>query len=238
MTWAGFARAIFEVAGRDCRVRPITTAELGRPAPRPEVSVLAPTHAGAPRAAGVAGGACGHLASTWPRGTGMRLLVTGGCGFIGSAFVRLALARGASVVNVDKLTYAGNPANLADVADDPRYEFVHGDIADAPLVREALAGLSTRSSTWPPRATSTASILAPAEFPRTDVVGTTVLLDAARAAGWALRPGLDRRGLRARSRAAPSARPTRSSPAAPTRRARPAGTCRCSPGTGPSAWTR
>ena len=49
VTWAGFARAIFEVAGRDCRVRPITTAELGRPAPRPEVSVLVPTRAGAPR---------------------------------------------------------------------------------------------------------------------------------------------------------------------------------------------
>ena len=48
----------------------------------------------------------------------MKLLVTGGCGFIGSAFVRLALSRGAEVVNLDKLTYAGNPENLADVADD------------------------------------------------------------------------------------------------------------------------
>ncbi len=112
----------------------------------------------------------------------MKLLVTGGCGFIGSAFVRLALARGASVVNVDKLTYAGNPANLADVADDPRYEFVHGDIADAPLMREAVAGcdavVNLAAESHVDR-----SILAPAEFPRTDVVGTTVLLDAARTAG-------------------------------------------------------
>ena len=73
----------------------------------------------------------------------MRLLVTGGCGFIGSAFVRLAL-RGAEVVNLDKLTYAGNPANVADVADEPGYSFVHADIADAVAVRRAIEG-STRS---------------------------------------------------------------------------------------------
>ena len=52
-------------------------------------------------------------------GVRMRLLVTGGCGFIGSAFVRIALGRGAEVVNLDKLTYAGNPANVAEVADEP-----------------------------------------------------------------------------------------------------------------------
>ena len=61
----------------------------------------------------------------------MRILVTGGCGFIGSQFVRLAMTRGAEVVNLDKLTYAGNPANVADVADDEAYDFVHADIADA-----------------------------------------------------------------------------------------------------------
>ena len=61
------------------------------------------------------------------------LVVTGGCGFIGSNFVRYVLERDpdVSVVNFDKLTYAGNPANLADLAANPRYRFVRGDVADA-----------------------------------------------------------------------------------------------------------
>lgn len=112
----------------------------------------------------------------------MRLLVTGGCGFIGSAFVRLALARGAEVVNLDKLTYAGNPANVADVADDPGYSFVHADIADAVAVRRATEGadavVNLAAESHVDR-----SILDPADFIRTDVVGTAVLLDAARQAG-------------------------------------------------------
>ena len=61
----------------------------------------------------------------------MNILVTGGCGFIGSNFVRQRLTEKNSplgkLVNLDKLTYAGNPANLADLAHDPRYFFVHGD---------------------------------------------------------------------------------------------------------------
>lgn len=109
----------------------------------------------------------------------MKLLITGGCGFIGSAFVRLALANGAEVVNLDKLTYAGNPANLADVEDDPRYRFVHGDIGDAELVRDLVVGcdavVNLAAETHVDR-----SILAPADFPMTDVVGTAVLLDASR----------------------------------------------------------
>ena len=62
-----------------------------------------------------------------------KLLVTGGAGFIGSAFIRLMLADDPSVriVNLDKLTYAGNLENLEPIADDPRYRFVHGDICDA-----------------------------------------------------------------------------------------------------------
>jgi dTDP-glucose 4,6-dehydratase len=112
----------------------------------------------------------------------VRLLVTGGCGFIGSAFVRLALARGAEVVNLDKLTYAGNPANVAEVADDPRYAFVHADIADAVAVRRAIEGadavVNLAAESHVDR-----SILDPADFIRTDVVGTAVLLDAAREAG-------------------------------------------------------
>ena len=70
----------------------------------------------------------------------MKLLVTGGSGFIGSNFVRHVLASHPDdrVVNIDKLTYAGNPANLADVERDPRYAFVRGDICDGALVREAM----------------------------------------------------------------------------------------------------
>ncbi len=112
----------------------------------------------------------------------MRILVTGGCGFIGSQFVRLAMSRGAEVVNLDKLTYAGNPANVADVADDEAYGFVHADIADAALVEEAIQGCDVVVN-FAAESHVDRSILDPADFIRTDVVGTAVLLDAARRAG-------------------------------------------------------
>jgi dTDP-glucose 4,6-dehydratase len=111
----------------------------------------------------------------------MRVLVTGGAGFIGSHFVRHLLTTYSEyrVVNLDKLTYAGNPANLADVADNPRYQFVRGDIADAPVVREAMAGcdavVNFAAETHVDR-----SIQAAGDFARTDVIGTLVLLEAAR----------------------------------------------------------
>ena len=72
----------------------------------------------------------------------MKLLVTGGCGFIGSNFIRHVLTEHADdrIVNLDKLTYAGNPANVADLERHPRYSFVHGDIGDAKLVREVARG--------------------------------------------------------------------------------------------------
>ncbi len=112
----------------------------------------------------------------------MKLLVTGGCGFIGSAFVRLALANGCEVVNFDKLTYAGNPANVEEVADDPRYTFVQGDIADADVVNEAVPGcdaiVNFAAETHVDR-----SILDPSDFIRTDVQGTATLLAAAREHG-------------------------------------------------------
>jgi len=73
----------------------------------------------------------------------MNLLVTGGCGFIGSNFIRQRLTEKnsalAKLVNLDKLTYAGNPANLADLAGDSRYVFAHGDIGDETLVARLLA---------------------------------------------------------------------------------------------------
>jgi hypothetical protein len=67
-----------------------------------------------------------------------KILVSGGCGFIGSNFVRLALQQlgDCRLINLDKLTYAGNPRNLADIADDARYRFVKGDICDSALVNE------------------------------------------------------------------------------------------------------
>ncbi|MFN8120984.1 MAG: dTDP-glucose 4,6-dehydratase [Thermoleophilia bacterium] len=112
----------------------------------------------------------------------MRILLTGGCGFIGSAFVRLALSRGHEVVNVDKLTYAGNPANVAEVAHEEGYRFVHADIGDAAAMAEALDGVelvvNMAAETHVDR-----SILDPAAFPMTDVVGTAVLLAEARRAG-------------------------------------------------------
>ncbi len=112
----------------------------------------------------------------------MRLLVTGGCGFIGSAFVRVALARGVEVVNLDKLTYAGNPANVAEVADEPGYSFVLGDVADPVVVAEAVGGCDVVVN-FAAESHVDRSILDPGEFIRTDVQGTATLLAAAREAG-------------------------------------------------------
>lgn len=112
----------------------------------------------------------------------MKLLVTGGCGFIGSAFVHMAIGRGAEVVNLDKLTYAGNPENVADVAGDPAYSFVHADIADADAVAEAVKGVDAVVN-FAAESHVDRSILDPGEFIRTDVLGTAVLLDACRTAG-------------------------------------------------------
>jgi dTDP-glucose 4,6-dehydratase len=114
------------------------------------------------------------------------LLVTGGMGFIGSNFVRHILREHptARVVNLDKVTYAGNPRNLADIAGDSRYTFVQADICDAGAVAEALAThrpdqiVHCAAETHVDR-----SILGSGDFVRTNVEGTRVLLDAARAAG-------------------------------------------------------
>jgi dTDP-glucose 4,6-dehydratase len=111
----------------------------------------------------------------------VKLLVTGGAGFIGSNFIRHLLAAhpGDTVVNLDKLTYAGNRANLADVEGSPRYRFVRGDICDAKLVRDLLAGVDAlvnfAASTHVDR-----SLMDPEEFLRTDVFGVFTLLEAVR----------------------------------------------------------
>jgi len=111
-----------------------------------------------------------------------RLLVTGGLGFIGSNFIRTVLAEraGWSVVNLDACTYAGNPANLADLEGRAGYRFVRGDIADTAAVARALEGcdavVNFAAETHVDR-----SILSAAPFVRTNVVGTLTLLDAVRA---------------------------------------------------------
>lgn len=110
----------------------------------------------------------------------MRLLVTGGAGFIGSAFVRFALRHwpGSEVVVLDKLTYAGNPDNLSAVRDDPRFRFVQGDIALEDDVRGAMRHcthvLNFAAETHVDR-----SIMQPEIVVRTNVEGTRVLLQTA-----------------------------------------------------------
>lgn len=113
------------------------------------------------------------------------ILVTGGCGFIGSNFVRLCLERCPDVrlVNLDKLTYAGNPANLADVEADPRYRFVKGDICDAGLVGRLFAEEQVDTVVhFAAESHVDRSIDGPAEFIQTNILGTFTLLEAARKA--------------------------------------------------------
>jgi dTDP-glucose 4,6-dehydratase len=116
----------------------------------------------------------------------VKLLVTGGAGFIGSNFIRHLLKEHPDwyIVNLDKLTYAGNLENLKDVEDNPRYRFVRGDIADRELVDhlfreekfDLVANLAAESHV-------DRSILDPAPFIETNVKGTQVLLEAARQHG-------------------------------------------------------
>src|SRR6187399_151957 len=116
-----------------------------------------------------------------------RLLVTGGAGFIGSCYVRDVLARrdGTEITVLDKLTYAGNKANLATIRDDPemaaRFTFVRGDIAD-PAVVEPLVADSDAVVNFAAESHVDRSILDPEAFLATGVIGVHVLLEACRAA--------------------------------------------------------
>ncbi len=115
----------------------------------------------------------------------MKLLVTGGAGFIGSAFVRTTLALDAStqIVNLDKLTYAGNLENLASVAENPRYRFVQGDIADAACVNQLLADEKPEAIVhFAAESHVDRSIHAPTPVFETNLRGTFTLLEAARVA--------------------------------------------------------
>jgi dTDP-glucose 4,6-dehydratase len=114
----------------------------------------------------------------------MRLLVTGGAGFIGVNFVRYVLGSqpDVRVTNLDALTYAGNLASLADVADDPRYRFVRGDVCDAALVDELVADADAVVH-FAAESHVDRSIDGPAEFLRTNVTGAGVVFEACRRAG-------------------------------------------------------
>jgi len=112
----------------------------------------------------------------------LKVLVTGGAGFIGSNFVRLLLSarRDVEIVNLDKLTYAGNPESLADVANDSRYQFIRGDITDREVLRELFqrgfdAVVHFAAETHVDRSIEDAS-----PFLNTNIFGTHCLLEAAR----------------------------------------------------------
>lgn len=112
----------------------------------------------------------------------MKVLVTGGAGFIGSNFVRhlLLARRDVDIINFDSLTYAGNPESLADIADNPRYKFVRGDITDKQAVHKVFeeglgAVVNFAAETHVDRSIDDAS-----PFLRTNILGVQCLLDAAK----------------------------------------------------------
>jgi len=114
----------------------------------------------------------------------LKLLVTGGCGFIGSNFIRYILQKYPSykIINLDKLTYAGNPENLKDVEKNKNYKFVKGDICDKKIVDELSKDLDCIVN-FAAESHVDRSILEPDAFIRTDIIGTHTLLEAVRKNG-------------------------------------------------------
>jgi dTDP-glucose 4,6-dehydratase len=112
----------------------------------------------------------------------MKILVTGGCGFIGSNFIRYFLRSRPdySLINVDKLTYAGNLENLSDVSHFPRYYFIRGDIADAARMEELINKGIDAIVNFAAESHVDRSIENPSAFMKTNVFGTFALLEAVR----------------------------------------------------------
>ncbi len=124
----------------------------------------------------------GDLPLALSMGDNTAILITGGCGFIGSNFIRLLLrsSSGSALINLDKLTYAGNPANLQDLERDPRYRFVHGDVCDRQLLDRIFRQNSIESVVhFAAESHVDRSVTDAAPFVQTNVVGTQALLDAA-----------------------------------------------------------
>lgn len=110
----------------------------------------------------------------------MKLLITGGAGFIGSNFIRYWLKKYPHdhIINLDKLTYAGNLSSVKDVADNPNYKFIKGDICNGQLVNETMEGIDLVVA-FAAESHVDRSISGPQVFVKTNVIGTQVLLDAA-----------------------------------------------------------
>ncbi|PHO07903.1 dTDP-glucose 4,6-dehydratase [Thermoanaerobacterium thermosaccharolyticum] len=120
----------------------------------------------------------------------MRTLVTGGAGFIGSNFIKYMLSKynDIKIINLDKLTYAGNLENLKDIEDNPNYTFIKGDICDKELVEEVFSEDIDYVVNFAAESHVDRSILEPEIFAKTNILGTLTLLNAARNA-WALGDG-------------------------------------------------
>lgn len=110
----------------------------------------------------------------------MKILVTGGAGFIGSNFILYIMEKypNYKIVNLDKLTYAGNLSNLKSVENNPNYEFIQGDICDQKIVEKAMAGCDMVVH-FAAESHVDRSISGPAVFIQTNIVGTEILLEAA-----------------------------------------------------------
>src|SRR6056297_2791424 len=114
------------------------------------------------------------------------ILITGGSGFIGTNFIRYILKSSevnfnGNIINLDKLTYAGNPANLEDVADDERYTFVRADICNAATVEKLFSEKEIDTVVhFAAESHVDRSIHGPMEFVQTNVIGTATLLEVAR----------------------------------------------------------